>query len=88
MDAAGKVWTANLDSSDATRIDPGKGPLGADGTTGASRRVTFDGADDAAPVLTDLRICGGVACVEPEPTPTPTPNPTPTAQTRRYRTAS
>ena len=42
-------------------------------------RVTFDGADDAAPVLTDLRICGGDACVEPEPTPTPTPNPIPTA---------
>ena len=37
-------------------------------------RVTFDGADDATPVLTDLRICGGDACVEPEPTPTPTPS--------------
>lgn len=33
IDAAGKVWTANINSSDATRIDPTAGPLGADGVT-------------------------------------------------------
>jgi streptogramin lyase len=33
VDAAGKIWTANIDSSDATRIDPAGGPIGADGVT-------------------------------------------------------
>jgi hypothetical protein len=33
VDAAGKIWTANIDSSDATRIDPHLGPLGPDGVT-------------------------------------------------------
>jgi streptogramin lyase len=33
VDAAGKVWTANYNSSDATRIDPNGGVLGADGVT-------------------------------------------------------
>lgn len=33
VDAAGKIWTANIYSSDATRIDPTAGPLGSDGVT-------------------------------------------------------
>ena len=33
VDAAGKIWTANITSSDATRIDPDGGPLGPDGVT-------------------------------------------------------
>jgi streptogramin lyase len=33
VDAAGKIWTANIDSSDATRIDPAAGAVGADGVT-------------------------------------------------------
>jgi sugar lactone lactonase YvrE len=33
VDAAGKIWTANITSSDATRIDPNGGPLGPDGVT-------------------------------------------------------
>jgi hypothetical protein len=33
VDAAGKVWTANINSSDATRIDPNGGPFGPDGVT-------------------------------------------------------
>ncbi|HET9517133.1 MAG TPA: hypothetical protein VFO77_05345 [Actinoplanes sp.] len=33
VDAAGKIWTANIESSDATRIDPNGGPLGPDGVT-------------------------------------------------------
>jgi hypothetical protein len=33
VDAAGKIWTANINSSDATRIDPNAGPLGPDGVT-------------------------------------------------------
>lgn len=33
VDAAGKIWTANINSSDATRIDPTAGPLGPDGVT-------------------------------------------------------
>ncbi len=33
VDAAGKIWTANINSSDATRIDPNGGPLGLDGVT-------------------------------------------------------
>jgi streptogramin lyase len=33
VDAAGKIWTANRASSDATRIDPDAGPIGADGVT-------------------------------------------------------
>lgn len=33
VDAAGKIWTANINSSDATRIDPTAGPLGSDGVT-------------------------------------------------------
>jgi streptogramin lyase len=33
VDAAGKVWTANINSSDATRIDPSGGPFGPDGIT-------------------------------------------------------
>ena len=32
VDAAGKVWTANLQSNTATRIDPTAGPLGCGGT--------------------------------------------------------
>lgn len=31
VDPAGKIWTANYDSSDATRIDPNSGPTGAGG---------------------------------------------------------
>jgi hypothetical protein len=30
VDAAGKIWTANLNSNTATRIDPTLGPIGAD----------------------------------------------------------
>lgn len=33
VDADGKIWTANINSSDATRIDPNAGPLAADGVT-------------------------------------------------------
>ena len=33
VDAAGKIWTANIDSSDATRIDPTLGAIGGDGVT-------------------------------------------------------
>jgi streptogramin lyase len=33
VDAAGKIWVANIDSSDATRIDPNSGPIGLDGVT-------------------------------------------------------
>lgn len=33
VDADGKIWTANINSSDATRIDPNAGPLGPDGVT-------------------------------------------------------
>lgn len=33
VDAAGKIWTANISSSDATRIDPAGGPIGSDGVT-------------------------------------------------------
>lgn len=33
VDAAGKIWTANIDSSDATRIDPTAGGPGSDGVT-------------------------------------------------------
>jgi uncharacterized repeat protein (TIGR01451 family) len=33
VDAAGKIWSANINSSDATRIDPAGGALGADGVT-------------------------------------------------------
>lgn len=33
VDAAGKIWTANINSSDATRIDPLAGPIGSDGVT-------------------------------------------------------
>ncbi len=33
VDAAGKVWTANINASNASRIDPTAGPLGADGVT-------------------------------------------------------
>jgi uncharacterized repeat protein (TIGR01451 family) len=33
VDADGKIWTANLQGSSAARIDPKKGPLGADGVT-------------------------------------------------------
>jgi streptogramin lyase len=33
VDAAGKIWTANLNSNSATRIDPTAGVLGSDGTT-------------------------------------------------------
>lgn len=33
VDAAGKIWSANINSSNATRIDPAKGPLGLDGVT-------------------------------------------------------
>ena len=32
IDAAGKVWAANLNSNTATRIDPAAGPLGCGGT--------------------------------------------------------
>ena len=31
VDAAGKIWTANYASSDATRIDPNSGPTGTNG---------------------------------------------------------
>jgi sugar lactone lactonase YvrE len=33
VDSAGKIWSANINSSDATRIDPNAGPLGVDGST-------------------------------------------------------
>lgn len=33
VDAAGKVWSANLNSNTATRIDPTAGPIGLDGVT-------------------------------------------------------
>jgi streptogramin lyase len=33
VDAAGKVWAANINSSTATRIDPTAGAIGADGVT-------------------------------------------------------
>lgn len=33
VDSAEKIWTANINSSDATRIDPNAGPLGPDGVT-------------------------------------------------------
>ncbi|MEX0992717.1 MAG: Ig-like domain-containing protein [Solirubrobacterales bacterium] len=33
VDAAGKIWTANINSSDASRIDPNAGPIGADAVT-------------------------------------------------------
>ena len=33
VDAAGKVWSANLNSNTATRVDPTLGPTGADGIT-------------------------------------------------------
>lgn len=33
VDAAGKIWSANLNSNTATRIDPTAGPIGADGVT-------------------------------------------------------
>lgn len=40
VDADGKVWTANLVSNTATRIDPAAGPLGCDGTgCGSNTRV-------------------------------------------------
>lgn len=32
VDAAGKIWTANINSSTATRIDPTRGPIGTGGT--------------------------------------------------------
>jgi len=31
VDAAGKIWTANINSSNATRIDPAAGPMGTGG---------------------------------------------------------
>jgi Ca2+-binding RTX toxin-like protein len=46
VDAAGKIWTANIFSSDATRIDPAAGPIGAD-------LVTPVGAFDLAVPLPD-----------------------------------
>ena len=33
VDSAGKIWSANINSSNATRIDPALGPLGSDGVT-------------------------------------------------------
>jgi hypothetical protein len=33
IDAAGKVWSTNLNSNTATRIDPSAGPIGLDGVT-------------------------------------------------------
>jgi len=33
VDSKGKVWTANINSSDATRIDPSAGPIGSDMVT-------------------------------------------------------
>jgi hypothetical protein len=33
VDAAGKVWSANLNANTATRIDPAAGPIGADAVT-------------------------------------------------------
>jgi hypothetical protein len=36
VDAAGKIWAANLNSNTATRIDPNAGPLGCGGTGCAS----------------------------------------------------
>lgn len=33
VDADGKIWAANINSSTATRIDPNAGPVGSDGTT-------------------------------------------------------
>jgi hypothetical protein len=33
VDAAGKIWSANLNSNTATRIDPTAGPIGGDGVT-------------------------------------------------------
>jgi hypothetical protein len=33
IDAQGKIWSANIQSSSASRIDPNAGPLGSDGVT-------------------------------------------------------
>jgi hypothetical protein len=33
VDAAGKIWVANINSNNAMRIDPAAGPIGADGVT-------------------------------------------------------
>ncbi|MCP3977593.1 MAG: hypothetical protein GY720_24170, partial [bacterium] len=33
IDSNGKIWTANWESSTASRIDPTRGPIGADGVT-------------------------------------------------------
>jgi hypothetical protein len=45
VDAAGKIWTANLNSNSATRIDPDAGPLGCGGT-GCADGSTHVGAVD------------------------------------------
>jgi hypothetical protein len=52
VDAAGKVWTANLRSNTATRIDPNAGPLGPDGVThvgAVDLTVNFPAGPDGRP---------------------------------------
>jgi hypothetical protein len=52
VDAAGKIWTANLNSNTATRIDPNAGPIGADGVTrvgAVDLTVNFPAGPDGRP---------------------------------------
>jgi hypothetical protein len=52
VDAAGKIWTANLQSNTATRIDPNAGPIGADGVTpvgAVDLTVNFPAGPDGRP---------------------------------------
>jgi hypothetical protein len=53
VDAAGKPWSANLNSNTATRIDPTAGPIGADGTTpigAVDLTVDFPAGPDGRPL--------------------------------------
>jgi hypothetical protein len=52
VDAAGKIWTANINSNTATRIDPNAGPIGADGVTrvgAVDLTVNFPAGPDGRP---------------------------------------
>lgn len=52
VDALGKVWTANLQSNTATRIDPNGGDIGADGATrigAVDLTVNFPAGPDERP---------------------------------------
>jgi uncharacterized repeat protein (TIGR01451 family) len=53
VDAAGKIWTANLSGNSATRIDPTAGPVGSDGVTrvgAVDLTVTFPSGPDGRPL--------------------------------------